>query len=488
MRDHSPIVIEEFNGLYRRGDTDSCPPDHFPDCENVQYIQGGFRTRDGIDPYLPYANILRIYTFTQETGQSILSLDAAGNIFDSGAPDPFVPILTVIGMTDFDLLSFAGRAYLTPTNGRTGLENEFVYVYQGDGSPARKAAGFGPSGSLTLANSGTTGNVEAGYHVFAAVYETDTGFLTNINTPIAIQAPGGKKVDISNIPVSTDPAVTKVHILATKAIAPTFYNGDVNGYEFFKIPDAVVDNGVTTLSVSFFDAELLESADSLQDLFSEIPAGVGLNSYHNRLLVWATFDNISVCYVSDAGEPEAINQISGLLIFPLDGRPITRMQEFRDVLYGFKQTRCNAWTDNGDDPSSWPLTILDQGIGCSLHGCAAVLDSGGVNVDYLIITDFSGIMLFNGSFIRPELSYKIQDYWLALDRDEFHKIQVLNDCILQRLYIVQPDGRILFADYANGLDAKTIRFAPWRADLEVTAITLINTSTLVIGARRELSS
>jgi len=486
MRDHSPITIEEFNGLWKRGDADSCPPDHFPAANNLQFIQGGFRTRDGIDPYLPYANIVRTYTFTQESGQSILSLDAAGNIFDSGSPTPFVPILSIPGMLDFDFVSIAGRAYLTPSDGEKGLENEFVYVYQGDGSSARKAAGSGPSGSLSLANSATAGNVEAGYHVFAAVYETDTGFLTNINTPIAILAPGGKKVDISSIPVSPDSFVTKVHIVATKAISATFYDGNVNGYEFFFIPGAEVVNGVTTLAVSFFDSELLDSADDLQDLFTEIPAGVGVNTYHGRLLVWATFTDISLVLVSNVGEPEAINQISGLLIFPLDGKPITRAQEFRDILYVFKQTRTNAWTDNGDDPSAWPMTVLDQGIGSCQHGVAAVLDSGGVNVDYLVICDYAGVMLFNGSYVRPEFSFKIRDFWLALERDDFGRIQVLNDVIQQFLYIVLPDGSILFADYSNGLDPEKVRWCPWTIDVEVTSVTLINTSTLVIGGRRAL--
>lgn len=492
MRDHNPILIEKFNGLWSRGDADSVPPDHFSDCNNVRFIESGFETRKGIAPYstlnnVLFANILRMYTFVQETGQSVLFLNIYNQIFDSGSPTPTVPILTVIGMTDFGFVSISGRAFLTPSNGVTGLDNEFVYVYDGDGTVARKAAGVGPvnaDGLLSAANSGAAGHVEAGIHIFAAVYETDSGFLTNFgpDTLPTVTAPGSEGVNLSNIPVSSNAAVTKVHIVATKAIFPSAYTGNTRGYQFFFVPDAFVTNGTTTLSVSFFDSELLEDASHLEDLFSEIPATVGLNTYHNRMTAWATHDDISICYISESGEPEAINQISGLIVVPLDGNPLTHCQEFRDILYTFKQTRTLAYNDNGDVPSSWPQTVLDQGIGCSVHGIAAVLDSGGVNIDYLIIIDYSGIMLFNGLYTRPELSWKIQDLWLALDRSLFSTMDIVNDSLNQKLYITLTDGSMLVGNYSNGLDPKNIRWSTWQFNMPVSSLTLINTNTLLLSS------
>lgn len=491
MRDHQPILIDQFNGLWKRGEIDSCPQDHWTDSNNLDFIQRGFKTRSGIDTYAAHPNALRVYTFNQETGQSLLVLDTDGNIYDSGSPTPNTPILTIVGMTDFGFVPYAGRAYLSPCDGRTGLENESVYVYDGDGSVARKAGGAGPidaEGALAAANSATAGNIEAGIRIFAAVYETDTGFFTNLgpDTLPFVTAPGDKKVDLTNIPQSTDPAVLRVHIIATKFIFPTLYTGDTRGYEFFFVPGAFVNNGVTTLTVNFYDSELLESANDLEDLFEEIPAGVGLGVYHNRLLVYSTFTDISLVYVSNAGEPEAINQVDGLLIFPLDGNPITNAQEFRDVLYVMKQKRTNAWTDNGDVPSAWPLTVLDQGIGCSLHGLCTVLDSGGVNVDYLIISSYDGMVLFNGSYIRPELSWKIQDFWLAIDRDNYNKIQAINDTVNQKLYICLPDGSILYGNYSNGLTPKDIRWTTWTFGINVTSITLVDVDVLILAADQVL--
>lgn len=496
LRGHQPVTIEEFNGLFDRGDTDSCPPDHFPDCNNIQFIQSGFETRDALETFLAdnlgLGDVLRMYTFVQETGQSVLALDSNGNIYDVNVTALTVggPILHVDGMTDFGFVSINGRAYLTPCNSETGLENEFVYVYAGDGTPARKAAGVAPTdadGALAAA-SGGAGFVEAGVHVFGVVYETDTGFLTSIgpDTLAVITAPGSTVINLTNVPVSPNSYVTKRRIVATRAINPLLYTGDTRGYDFFFVPDAVIENNTgTTITVSFFDSELLEDASHLQDLYEEIPATVGLNIYHERMIAYATFDDISLCLVSFPGEPEAISQIDGLIVFPLDGKPITNGQEFRDVLYLFKQTKTNAWTDNGDVPSAWPLTVLDQGIGAATHGIATVLDSGGVNVDFLQIVDYSGIMLFDGAYKRPELSWKIQRRWLLLNRNFFTRIEIKNDPLAQRLYITLPDRQMYMGDYSNGMDPKNIRWSPWSFDVEVNSIALINTNTLLIGSAAE---
>jgi hypothetical protein len=610
LRDHNEIVIESFGGWWARND-EACPDDHFTDCNNITYIEGGFRTRDGIDVWDQndafYGNVLRMYTFVQQTGESLLILNDEGNIFHNTSPTPDVPILHVDGMVDFGFVAVAGRAYLTPCNGETGLEGEYIYVYKGDGTPARRAGGdppsilgafpfiafessddgivdkgvhiiavafdsgglgpevfpvvlsqgkkqitlvnipLGPSGTtsrkivmtkaikvedyvpdqttytyyqaliiadnttesininiadisltssvaiatggpvtnaLLVENTDTIGNSEPGFHLFGVVFETDTGYLT---------APGPeffagqtmidltKKVKISNIPISDDSFVVARRIVATKLLEN--YDNNQTGYTFYFVPDGrIANNTDTEIEISFFDADLLDDASHLLDNFINIPAGVGLNTYHGRLIAWTTFNDISIMYVSAVGEPEAISQVDGLLIAPLDGNPLTNGQEFRDVLYGFKKTRTYAWNDNGDAPSSWPLTVIDQGIGASVHGIATVLDSGGVNIDYLIIIDYSGIMLFNGSYIRPELSYKIKDFWFGLLRSAFKNIQIMNDSLSQILYLTLPEKQMIIGDYSNGMDPKAIRWAKWLFDIDVTTITLIDTNKLVIGA------
>lgn len=340
---------------------------------------------------------------------------------------------------------------------------------------------------LLAENTDNEGHADLGFHLIAVVYETDTGYLTALgpeNFASVNVVDLKKSILVSNIPVSPDSFVTKRHLVATRNIQD--YNGDQTGYQFYFIPEGTIENNVdTTKEVSFYDADLLEDASHLIDNFSEIPAGVTLTTYHGRMVLTTTFDDISLTYLSAQGEPEAFDQVDGLIIVPLDGLPITCAQEYRDVLYIFKRTRTFAATDNNDEPSTWSLIPIDQGVGCPVHGVATVLDSGGVNIDYLIIADYSGMMVFNGAYARPELSWKISDYWKALDRNEFDKYQLVNDSLNQQIYMVIPsEGRILLGDYRWGLNPKDVRWTPWRFDIQTTSIALVQTDVLVIGSEQ----
>lgn len=494
MRDHDPLTIEDFSGYYNRGDEETCPPDHFCQVNNIQYEESGFETRDGIDAYqspiaIALDNVLRIHPFTMQGQQSILVLTTGGNIHHVLSPTVVhLNILQKPLMTDFNSVSWAGRAYITPfftnsNNQEVGLQLEFLYVYDGTGTPARKAAGNKPIGPALIATASGVGFSELGEHLFAVVYETNTGYLTALGPTIFGRATSTSNTvgfDISNIPVSPDSFVIKKHIVATKTILN--YNGDQDGYEFFFVPGGDMLNAVTTKHIDFFDIDLLEEASRLIDNFSEIPAGVGLTTYHGRLVLTTTFTDISVAYVSHPGEPEAFDQIDGILIVPLDGNPLTNCQEFRDVLYLFKKTRTYGYSDNQDIPSTWTSFIVDEGVGAPVHGIASVLDSGGVNVDFLLIADFSGIMLFNGAYTRPELSWKIRSFWFGLDRTQFRKIELINDSIGEQIYCVLPTGTVLVGNYNDGLNPKTIKWSKWTYDVLISTLDLINTSTVLLGA------
>lgn len=629
MRDHDPIVIEEFNGLWKRGDEDSCPDDHFSESNNVQMIESGFETRPGLDTLIAQANVLRIYNYKLQTGESLLILDTNGDIYHAlldGSNTVYGPILHIDGMTDFAFYPYAGRAYISPfttftdangVNFQKGLENEFVYVYKGDGTAARPAAGnpptnavdtpmvafnspidgkidqgihvfavtfsdgiggdstaLGPtalpviyapggkeaiinnipigglgvterkiwatrsldpenwnpdttaytyylvktipdnttvnttvsfadtdlttafaagalpnptSGGLEARNSATDGFHDLGLHVIAVVYETDTGFLTAPGPEVfAVQSfvDVNKAIDVSNIPVSPDPFVVRRHLVASKAI--TNYNGDDRGYQLFFIPEGTIENNVdTTKTVSFYDLDLIDDASYLLDNFSSIPAGAVLGSYNNRMIVATSFTDISLAYLSAPGEPEAIDQVDGQIIVPLDGNPITNVQEFRQTLYLYKKTRTYLSNDNNDVPSTWagPYPI-DQGIGTSVHGIAQILDSGGVNVEFLLVVYFGGLYMFSGTYAEIPLTWKIEDLWFDLDRNDFANIQIMNDTLGKKIYIILPERQLLVGQYAWGLNPKDIKWNPWTFDIETTTIALIQTNTLVIGSEQ----
>src|SRR5262245_35944346 len=120
MRDHNPILIEEFNGLYDRGDEEEVPLDHFTDCVNIQYHSASaFSSRDGVARHQsvasPLSNILRMYNYPTSDKNTLIVLTAGGNIYHVvDSTTIFGPILTIPAMTDFGFVPYAGRAYITP--------------------------------------------------------------------------------------------------------------------------------------------------------------------------------------------------------------------------------------------------------------------------------------------------------------------------------------------------------------------------------------
>lgn len=504
-RGHEPINLSKFNGLWQQGDPEEVPPDHFTDCENIQFIgDSGFGTRFGIGPHqtvnVPLKSVRRLYNYVTATGNTLLALTWDGtngtihHVVD-GTTTPSV-VLTIAGMEDFGFCPYGGRAYITPfktyTSGtlsqEKGLQNEFLYVYAGDGTPARKAGGATPSGTITAAN-GAAGHTDEGLHLFGVVFETASGYLSPPAAFTDFSTSSTSSVSFSTIPVDTTPgsAVIARHIVATKVIEN--YTGNTTGYQYYFIPNATLNNNVATTlaNISFFDADLLDDASYLLDNFSEIPAGVNLFMYHNRMCLCTPYDNISIVYVSAVGEPEAFNQIDGLLEVPPDGNPITVGAELRDVLYIMKRNRTVSFVDNDDIPSTWPLSVVDQAYGAPVHGIGTVIDSGSGNVDYLIVAAARGIVVFNGRYALPELTWKISEFWRNQDKDEFRRIQVVNDAVHQILYVTLPDRRLLIGNYENGLDPQAIRWAPWSYTVTINTICLVNVDELILGSEMNLS-
>jgi len=357
------------------------------------------------------------------------------------------------------------------------------------------------TGALLVTNTDTVGFCDPGFHLLAVVYESHTGYLsapgpeffggnTFINEKRAIK--------VSNIPTGPFPYSLKRHIVSTKTIPE--YNGDQKGYQFFFVPKGTLENNTDTeIILNYYDSDLIADASHLMDNFGKIPAGVNFAEYHSRLVVVgdAHFpkdlagvedtkksDNRSVAWVSAPGEPEAINQVDGLIVTPLDGNPLTNCQDFRDILYLFKSNRTYAVVDNQDEPTTWAVEVVDQGIGATVHGVADVLDSGGVNVDYLIVGDQSGLMLFNGTYARPELSWKIENLWMRFDKNLLHKLQIANDSIRKKIWITYPGNTSLMflADYNNGLDPKNVRWALWDFGIIImTSLSLHKNDKLVLA-------
>lgn len=500
MRDHKPYPVTQFNGLFERGDHENTPKDHFQGANNIRHQGKSVFTRDGIivsqsvAAVTPLTNIRRIYNYPMLTKSTLLVLSynpatnvgTIAHVIDSTTQ--FNPILTITGMTDFAFVPFGGRAYISPFTGydnagetiEKGLQNEFLYVYPGDGTTARKAAGVSIGAGMTVAL-GAAGHTDAGNHIYGVVSETSSGYLSPPGSLTTFFNGSSNSVSFGTIPTSGDPNVTKRHIVASKAIVG--FNGDLEGYDLFFIPGGTINDNVTTFlnNVSFYDADLLEDASHLFDNYTEIPAGAFLTLYHGRLVLGSTFDDMNLVLVSAEGEPEAINQITGILATQPNGFPVSNAAEFRDVLYVFRPNSTMSFTDNGDDPSTWVLVEVDGALGTRPHGIARFLNSTTQSVDFLVVATYQGISKFTGAYEIPELSWKIEQLWQSYDRDNFGFVELQINVIKKRLYVIVPERYILVGFFQNGMEAVKIQWEPWTLVQPANTIAVTKDNRDILG-------
>lgn len=457
MRDHDPITLTQFLGIYDRGDEDSVPPGFFKDARNIRFLTKGVESREGTTLDITLGSIRRMAVYKRVgEAQRLLLLDDSGQLWDS--LNLVTPILSIAAMTDFSVEVMFNRAYISPHNGVTGLPGEKVYVYDGTGV-ARPAAGSAPTGAaLSAADSAVSGNCEEGTHVLAVCYETASGFLTKPGGFVEFSPVGGKSIDLSNIPVGPASTVARV-IVSTKAILN--FNGDFENQEYFLVPGGRLAGNVdTTLTVSYFDENLQASVDYLLDQLEEIPAGVGLTNYRGHLVVFGEDANSSIARVSKAGDPESHNAVEGFLtVNPGDNSGgIANAAEYRKQLLLFKDERSYVSSDNGEEAAFWDVDSIDPSIGTSCHGVAAIRDFGDSTRDRIFIASRPGLQMFTGTFSDNVVSFNVDAIWERITDSAFHTIEVVIDPKSEIIYIAVPlDGAtspnyVLIGDYTEGFE------------------------------------
>lgn len=487
--EHSPIVLRNLNGLYDRGSNDTCPIDHLIDTLNTDLSRDDIRTRKGSTSEYAIADIRRIHYY-KKLGEAtrVIVLNGSGQLFDA-SQSLVTPILSIAGMTDFSLHNYYNRAYITPHNGMVGTSGEFLYVY--DGTIIRKAAGNAPSGfSMTIVTSALSGNVEAGYRMFAIAYESSSGFITKPGPAVYVgyTGPGGFKIDISNMP-ALPTGMVAIHILSTAVV--TDFSGNQNDYELFFVPGGRVTG--TTATVNFYETELVNSADYLIDQYEEIPAGVGLTDYGARLLVYGIQGNDSVVLVSKAGEPESISQVDGLITTnPQDSSGVKNCREARGLLYIYKSLVTYGTQDNGNTPDTWNVITIDPGIGAEPFSIADILDKRGAHRDKLIIASRNGLNLFAGSYTDIPLTWKIAARWKRINKLYFHKVQAVLDPINGIIYVVVPLDNattpshmfVGYYDVEAGLTPQSVKWSVWTFYRNPTCIAVdVDFNTLTVTFR-----
>jgi len=470
LEELTPTHITEFNGLFARGTEEAVPANHFIKAHNLRYISNGFATRYGTSLSLTVAaGVRRFFPFSIE-GQvdRVIYLDATGKIFDSLFPA--TPILNIASMVDFSMIVLNDRAYLSPHDGVTGQAGEIVYVYQGGGIAARPAGGNPPTGfTLVASDSVTAGYVEVGLHLYAVVFETDSGFLTRPGPTVYAQhtSAGAFKVKITNIPIGPAGTISR-SILATKAIIN--YDGDQEGQELFFVETGVLnDNVATEVEFEFYDSQLVRSADYLKDVMTTIPAVLGFTAFGGSLVGWAPNVEPSSVYISVAGEPESISLIEGgIQVEPTTGGGVKNCVAYRGgALMIHKAGRVYSTSNNGQEPVYWEVQgPIDLGVGTSVFGIATILDEEGNTVDKYVVASRKGIIAYGGDFSNV-ITAKIEDLWARVTKTAMKSIQMALDPIDELIYVAVPlDGAttpnvILFCDYSNGLTIDGVKWSIW---------------------------
>jgi hypothetical protein len=452
------------------GDDETAPLDHFIDEQNLEYDYRLFKSRRGSELSITTAfavNRTHVYKRTGEADR-LLILDNAGNLYDSAIG--FVsPILAIATMTDFSIVTINNRAYITPHDRNRGIPSEKVYVYQGSGT-ARSAAGAAPSGfSLGVATSASSGHVEAATYLFAVCFVSDTGYISPPGPAIftSYVAPGSMAIHFTNIPIGPT-GTTSRKLVCTMAL-PTDYDGNQFGQEYFFIPDGEIADNVTTEldNISFYQSELLASADYLFDELAEIPAGVGIGIYQGRLIVWGSNTNPLTINVSKKADYESFDSVDGIIQVTDDGAGSVRnAREFRQILYIHKSRKTYYVQDNDADPSLWKVNDIDQSVGTECFGIANILGQDGALLDYYLMADRKALRLVEGTF-KVELSGKIENQWDRINKAAFDTIQVAIDSTRNQIYVAVPldaatsPSHILMGDYARGLTPEGIKWSTW---------------------------
>ncbi len=457
---------------------DECPPDHAVDEQNIAFSARSCRSRGGFNIHLSTSGAwngvaLRVHLY-ERIGEAtrLLILDNANHIFDS-AIGFSSPILTFAGdpVEDFSVRVLFNRCYITPHDGEAGYTGRSVYVY--NGTYARLAAGVAPSAYTLGVADGAAGKIEKGHHLFAVCFKTDSDHITPPGLNGAelkdYNAPGVKKANVSAIPLGPTGTVGR-YIIATKVLGDT-YNGNPKEQAWFFVPDGYIgDNTTQTITLDFYDADLLQSADYLQYQKETIPAGVNLLDYNGKMILVGDPTDSSKLWISNPQEVESFSNLDGFcLIGPGDGGGCKNGWSQRGVLYVTKSQRLFSLEDNGAAPTTWVPVRIDSSIGAECFAVGRIRNAQGAMQETTYVADRTGLYIYpNETGSDEPLTWKIHELWDSINKNYFFTIQIFIDPARHEIYINAPIGEgatepncILVGNFKNGMTKDAIRWSQW---------------------------
>jgi hypothetical protein len=284
----TPLPLNIFSTWVTLLDPSDVPPGMSPSLADVEFFPGGVRTRPGLVSQFPVVagapqiNGLKTYATTNLV-QRMIALDSLGNLYKETSPG----VLSVIasgGKPGLHLASDThfGREYMAFGDGLVGQD----IPRQFDDTFFDRVSQIGPAEGPAVADATDSGNISPGQHQCAVIFVTRQGYMTAPSPPTTWTAAGGKKVNVTNIPIGPSNVVQR--LLAFTASG---------GATFYQVPATMTlnDNVTTSLEVDFSDTILL-SGVNVENLYGqiELPCQLGVVDYAERLFWWgerAKMDN-----------------------------------------------------------------------------------------------------------------------------------------------------------------------------------------------------
>lgn len=478
-RDHEGLVFDEVRGLYSRNDRIVPPHGYLSQADNIVYTpafsdtptnSGSLRFRESfLDLQTLHRAPIRFWLYEKLVGSRYILLDNIGQFWESGSGGI---ILTIPDAIDFHGITINDHFYFTPHNRETGLDGQFVYVYNPSlASVARKAAGAPLTGTFTVAVSTVAGTIEPGLHVVAVSYVTDTGFRSKPALHQTFTAPNPrKKLNLTAIPLGPTGTVARLIWLSHVRLN---YDGNAAATPLFLVYQ--IQNNTTTVlndTIDAFDSQLITSADPYVDLLPELPAGTFLTNFDGRLVICGSKASPHTLYISNVNEPENIDSIDGVReIAKGDGGGIKTTRSMRGNLPFWKSERTGILRPNGDVPAEWPYEIIDSALGAEVYSVSEVVNAApGVFFEVFLVANRLGLNVFNGTYqnVLKPLSHNITPDWhLSESLSERRRTKVLVDPINFRIYVILFRDEIahwFYADFANGLNFEGLKWSKWNFD------------------------
>ncbi|HKW89770.1 MAG TPA: hypothetical protein VJN21_13560 [Candidatus Acidoferrales bacterium] len=276
----SPLPLVTFGTWTTLLDPSDVPPGMSPSAADVEFFPGGVRTRPGLlsvfSPLnaLPSINGLKTY-ITTNLVQRLLVLDSTGRLWKETSPGTLANFAAILNSGLFMNSSTQfGREYMAFSDGTIGQDMPRQY----DDTFFDRVSQVGPGDGPAIADATDVGSISPGAHQVVVIFVTRQGFWTAPSPPVTWTAAGGKKANVTNIPVGPSNVVAR--LLA--------FTG-VGGALFFQIPATMTinDNTTTSLEVDFSDAVLLAGVN-MDNLFAnvELPDQLGVIPYSERLFWW----------------------------------------------------------------------------------------------------------------------------------------------------------------------------------------------------------